>query len=95
VGQVNACLISSKDVPVLAAVSGGQKFGGQKSGPVRSGQHSSGQKSSSQGGPGLASAEQKRLNLEAQLASGYCWVHWTYGGKAHKHKCVKPCAWVN
>jgi hypothetical protein len=96
VGQVNACLISSQDVPVLAAVSGGQKFGGQKSGGQKfGGQHSSGQKSSSQGGPGLISEEQKRLNKEAQLASGYCWQHWTYGGKAYKNRCVKPCAWVN
>jgi hypothetical protein len=100
VGQVNACLISSQDVPVLAAVSGGQKSGGQKSGGQKfgqhsSGQHSSGQKSSSQGGPGLISEEQKRLNKEAQLASGYCWQHWTYGGKAYKNRCVKPCAWVN
>jgi len=96
VGQVNACLISSQDVPVLAAVSGGQKFGGQKSGGQKfGGQHSSGQKSSSQGGPGLISEEQKRLNKEAQLASGYCWQHWTFGGKAYKNRCVKPCAWVN
>jgi hypothetical protein len=91
VGQVNACLISSQDVPVLAAVSGGQKSGGQKFG----GQHSSGQKSSSQSGPGLISEEEKRRSKEAQLASGYCWNHWTFGGKAYKNKCKKPCAWVN
>jgi len=86
VGQVNACLISSQDVPVLAAVSGGQKSGGQKFG---------GQQSSSQSGPGLISEEQKRRSKEAQLASGYCWNHWTFGGKAYKNKCKKPCAWVN
>jgi hypothetical protein len=37
VGQVIACLISSQDEPVLAAVSGGQKSGGQQSGGQRSG----------------------------------------------------------
>jgi hypothetical protein len=82
-GQINSCLINSQDVPVLAAMSGGQKSGGKLFG---------GQKSGGQRPPGWLPPEQyKEKQKEKQRASGYCQYHGQFGGKTTN--CKKPCAW--
>jgi hypothetical protein len=71
-GQVNGCLNNSQVVPVLAAMSGGQKFGGQKSG----GQHFGSQKSGGSRPSGWLPPEQyKEKQKEKQRVSGYCRYH--------------------
>jgi transcriptional regulator with AAA-type ATPase domain len=31
---------------------------------------------------------------QARVGSGLCSAHWTYGARAHSHKCVAPCSWA-
>jgi hypothetical protein len=90
--QVNACLISSQDGPVVAAVAGGPSKAAKKPAgwlPLEQYKQQKQQKQQSK------SKTPDPQEMEQFIKSGFCWAHFKYAGNAWNCGMPRSCAWGN